>query len=71
MRSGNSENLINRIAIGVLIALIAVFCCLSLFGALGGVGDMVSSFLLGAFGYAAYAYALVSILRLRLRQGKS
>ena len=62
MRSGNSENLINRIAIGVLIALIAVFCCLSLFGALGGVGDMVSSFLLGAFGYAAYAYALVGVL---------
>lgn len=62
MRSGNSENLINRIAIGVLIALIAVFCCLSLFGALGGVGEMVSSFLLGAFGYAAYAYALAGVL---------
>ena len=62
MKNYNSQNSINRIAIGVLIVLIAVFCCLSLFGALGGVGKMVSSFLIGAFGYASYAYFICALL---------
>lgn len=62
MRYMNSQNTINRIAIGILICLIAVFCCLSLFGALGGVGLMVSSFLVGAFGYASYAYFICLLI---------
>ncbi len=62
MKNMNSQNTLNRIAIGILICLIAVFCCLSLFGALGGVGQMVSSFLLGAFGYASYAYFISALI---------
>ena len=52
----------NRIAIGVLIAIVSLFCFLSDIGALGGVGRMVYSFLVGFFGLASYAYALMGII---------
>ncbi len=52
----------NRIAIGVLIAVVSLFCFLSDIGALGGVGRMVYGFLVGFFGLASYAYALMGII---------
>ncbi len=52
----------NRIAAGVLIILVSLFCFLSLVGALGGVGRMVYSFLCGFFGLAAYAYSLMALI---------
>ena len=52
----------NRIAAGVLIIIVSLFCFLSLVGALGGVGRMVYSFLCGFFGLAAYAYSLMGLI---------
>ena len=52
----------NRIAIGALIAIVSLFCFLSDIGALGGVGRMVYGFLVGFFGLASYAYALMGII---------
>lgn len=52
----------NRIAAGVLVLIVSLFCFLSLVGALGGVGRMVYSFLCGFFGLAAYAYALMGLI---------
>ncbi len=55
-------NKFNRIAAGVLVVIVSLFCFLSLVGALGGVGEMVYSFLVGFFGLAAYAYALMALV---------
>lgn len=52
----------NRIAAGVLVIIVSLFCFLSLVGALGGVGRMVYSFLCGFFGLAAYAYSLMGLV---------
>ncbi len=52
----------NRIAAGILIIIVSLFCFLSLVGALGGVGRMVYSFLAGFFGLAAYAYSLTGLI---------
>ncbi len=52
----------NRIAAGVLVIIVSLFCFLSLVGALGGVGKMVYSFLCGFFGLAAYAYSLMGLI---------
>lgn len=52
----------NRIAMGALIAIVSLFCFLSDVGALGGVGKMVYGFLVGFFGLASYAYALMGII---------
>lgn len=50
----------NRIALGVLILLVALFIFICTCGAFGGVGDMVSSVFVGFFGLADYAYSLVA-----------
>lgn len=55
-------NKFNRIAGGVLVIVVSLFCFLSLVGALGGVGRMVYGFLAGFFGLAAYAYALMGLV---------
>lgn len=55
-------NKFNRIAGGVLIIIVSLFCFLSLVGALGGVGRMVYGFLAGFFGLAAYAYSLMGLV---------
>ena len=52
----------NRIAAGILVILVSLFCFLSLVGALGGVGRMVYGFLAGFFGLAAYAYSLMGLI---------
>lgn len=52
----------NRIAAGVLVIIVSLFCFLSLVGALGGVGRMVYTFLCGFFGLAAYAYSLMGLI---------
>lgn len=52
----------NRIAAGILVILVSLFCFLSLVGALGGVGRMVYGFLAGFFGLAAYAYSLIGLI---------
>ncbi len=56
------SNKFNRIAAGVLLIIVSLFCFLSLVGALGGVGEMVYGFLAGFFGLAAYAYALMGLI---------
>lgn len=55
-------NKFNRIAAGVLVVIVSLFCFLSLVGALGGVGEMVYSFLVGFFGLASYAYSLMALI---------
>lgn len=52
----------NRIALGVLIILVCGFCFLCVAGALGGVGRMVSSVLVGFFGLAVFAYSVIGII---------
>ncbi len=52
----------NRIAAGILVIIVSLFCFLSLVGALGGVGRMVYGFLAGFFGLAAYAYSLMGLI---------
>ncbi len=52
----------NRIAIGILVIIVSLFCFLSNVGALGGVGQMVYGFLAGFFGLATYAYSIVGII---------
>lgn len=54
-------NTANRIAFGVLILLVSLFAFICDCGAFGGVGKMVSSFLIGFFGLADYAYSLIGI----------
>lgn len=55
-------NRANRIAAGILVIIVSLFCFLSLVGALGGVGRMVYGFLAGFFGLAAYAYSLMGLI---------
>ncbi len=52
----------NRIAFGILIIIVSLFCFLSVVGALGGVGQMVYGFLAGFFGLATYAYSIAGII---------
>ncbi|MEG2687773.1 MAG: hypothetical protein RSA24_01250, partial [Clostridia bacterium] len=52
----------NRIAFGALIVIVSLFCFLCIVGALGGVGKMVYGFLVGFFGLADYAYAVVGLI---------
>lgn len=52
----------NRIAVGILVTGVSLFCFLSLVGALGGVGEMVYGFLAGFFGLASYAYSLMGLI---------
>lgn len=47
---------------GILVIGVSLFCFLSLVGALGGVGEMVYSFLAGFFGLASYAYSLMGLV---------
>lgn len=56
MGSIRNQNTFNRIAGGLLLVVVSLFCLISHFGAFGGVGVMVSDFLLGVFGFASYAY---------------
>ena len=51
-----------RISAGFLVLLICGFSALSLFGALGGVGQMVKNFLVGVVGLTSYAYAICGCL---------
>ncbi len=55
-------NVGNRIALGVLIVLISLFCFLCDVGAFGNVGSSVSGFLIGFFGLADYAYSIIGII---------
>ncbi len=68
-----------RIALGVLIIVISLFCFLCDVRALGSVGRAVYSFLVGFFGLADYAYSIVGViigiaitfnLRVRMRPSK-
>lgn len=52
----------SRIAFGILVILVSLFCFLCNVHAFGGVGRMVYGFLVGFFGLAAYAYSVVGIL---------
>lgn len=52
----------NRIAVGILVIGVSLFCFISLVGGLGGVGEMVYSFLAGFFGLASYAYSLMGLI---------
>lgn len=52
----------NRIALGVLILIVSLFAFICTCGAFGGVGDMVSSFLIGFFGLADFAYSLIGVV---------
>ncbi len=61
-RYGNYDSRANRIAGGILIIIISLLCFLSLVSALGGVGRMISSFLIGVFGYASYAYSIAGTI---------
>ena len=58
---GNYDSRANRIAGGILIVIISLLACLSLFNAIGGVGKMISGFLIGVFGYVSYAYAICGV----------
>ena len=60
-RYGNYDSRANRIAGGILIIIVSLLCFLSLVNALGGVGRMISSFLIGVFGYASFAYSIVGV----------
>jgi DNA segregation ATPase FtsK/SpoIIIE-like protein len=62
VRRYKTQNIFNRVAGGVLIAVIGLFAALSNFGALGGVGDMVKGFLTGVFGFFSYALAVCAVL---------
>ncbi|MCQ2409461.1 MAG: hypothetical protein MJ068_02820 [Clostridia bacterium] len=52
----------NRIAFGILIILVSLFCFLCNVHCFGGVGRMVYGFLVGFFGLACYGYNIVGIL---------
>ncbi|HKL94205.1 MAG TPA: DNA translocase FtsK [Clostridia bacterium] len=62
MRKVRYQNTFNRVAGGVLVIIIALFAMLSVFGAFGGVGQMIKDFLTGTFGFAAYAYSICFLL---------
>lgn len=52
----------NRIALGILIIIVSLFCFLCDVRAFGGVGKMVYGFLVGFFGLASYAYSIAGII---------
>lgn len=52
----------NRIAFGILIIIVSLFCFLCDVRAFGGVGRMVYGFLVGFFGLASYAYSIMGIV---------
>lgn len=54
----NPYSKINAISGGLLLIIIALLCFISLLGGFAGVGKMISSFLLGFFGLASYAYSV-------------
>lgn len=58
---GNYDSRANRIAGGILIIIISTIACLSLFNWMGGVGRMISGFLIGVFGLVSYAYAICGV----------
>ena len=51
----------NRIALGVLVTIVSLFCFLCEVRAFASVGRMVYGFLVGFFGLAAYAYSIAGI----------
>ena len=68
-----------KIGLGALIILASIFCFICDLGAFGGVGQKVSSFTIGFFGLADYAYCIVGVIigvaiifnfRLRIRLSK-
>ncbi|MBQ9276172.1 MAG: hypothetical protein IJ226_01095, partial [Clostridia bacterium] len=52
----------NRIALGILIVVVSLFCFLCDVRAFAGVGKMVYGFLVGFFGLASYAYSIMGII---------
>ena len=51
-----------RIAMGVLLIVVSLFCFLCAVGAFGGAGRAVSGFVVGFFGLAAYGYAIAGVI---------
>ncbi|MEG1612763.1 MAG: DNA translocase FtsK [Clostridia bacterium] len=56
------ESTANRIAVGVLIIIVSLLATLSLCNALSSVGHLVKDFLLGVFGFVAYAYSICGVI---------
>ncbi|MBO4554751.1 MAG: hypothetical protein J5713_03125 [Clostridia bacterium] len=56
------KNTGNRIAFGILVIIVSLFCFLCEVRAFAGVGRMVYGFLVGFFGLAAYAYSIMGII---------
>ena len=56
------QNKGNRIALGILIVVVSLFCFLCDVRAFAGVGKMVYGFLVGFFGLASYAYSIMGII---------
>lgn len=56
------QNKGNRIALGILIVIVSLFCFLCDVRAFAGVGRMVYGFLVGFFGLASYAYSIMGII---------
>lgn len=52
----------SRIAAGVILTVLSLFCFLCAVGAFGGVGKAVNIFLVGFFGLAVYGYSLAGIV---------
>lgn len=52
----------NRIAFGILVIIVSLFCFLCEVRAFANVGKMVYGFLVGFFGLAAYAYSIMGII---------
>lgn len=57
-----TQNKGNRIAFGILIILVSLFCFLCEIHCFGGVGEIVYRGLVGFFGLAAYGYALAFLI---------
>lgn len=51
-----------RIAVGIVLSVISLFCFLSIVGSFGGVGRAVYGFWVGFFGLAAYAYTIIGVI---------
>lgn len=51
-----------RIAIGIVLTVLSLFCFLCAVGAFGSVGGAVSGFLVGFFGLAVYGYSLAGVI---------
>lgn len=52
----------SRIAAGVVLTVLSLFCFLCAVGAFGGVGRAVSGFLVGFFGLAVYGYSVAGVI---------